>query len=75
MKPLILVTNDDGVNAPGIAALVEMVRPLGRVIVVAPEEGNSGMSHAITIKTPLRLKRIKEEDDLAIYSCNGTPAV
>ena len=74
MKPLILVTNDDGVNAPGIAALVEMVRPLGRVIVVAPEEGNSGMSHAITIKVPLRLKKIKEEQDLVIYSCSGTPA-
>lgn len=74
MKPLILVTNDDGVKAPGIAALVEMVRPLGRVVVVAPEEGNSGMSHAITIKTPLRLRKIKEEEDLVIYSCNGTPA-
>ncbi len=74
MKPLILVTNDDGVKAPGIAALVEMVRPLGRVVVVAPDEGNSGMSHAITIKTPLRLKKIQEEEGLVIYSCNGTPA-
>ncbi|SDC43493.1 5'/3'-nucleotidase SurE [Williamwhitmania taraxaci] len=74
MKPLILVTNDDGVNAPGIAALVEMVRPLGRVIVVAPEEGNSGMSHAITIKVPLRLTKVKEEEGLVIYSCSGTPA-
>ena len=74
MKPFILVTNDDGVKAPGIAALVEMVRPLGRVVVVAPEEGNSGMSHAITIKVPLRLTKIKEEEGLAIYSCSGTPA-
>ena len=74
MMPLILVTNDDGVQAPGIQALMEMVRPLGRVLVVAPEEGNSGMSHAITIKTPLRLKKIKEEKNLLVYSCNGTPA-
>ena len=55
-RPTILVTNDDGFRAAGIEALVEMVKPFGNVVVVAPEEGHSGMSHAITIKTPLRLK-------------------
>ena len=45
MMPLIFITNDDGVQAPGIQALIEMVKPYGRVLVVAPEVGNSGMSH------------------------------
>ncbi len=72
-RPVILVTNDDGFRASGIEALIEMVKPFGRVIVVAPEEGNSGMSHAITIKTPLRLKRRKRADDVELYSVNGTP--
>ncbi|RPH34524.1 MAG: 5'/3'-nucleotidase SurE [Bacteroidales bacterium] len=72
-KPIILVTNDDGFRAKGIEALIEMVKPFGRVIAVAPDEGNSGMSHAITIKTPLRLKRRKRTDDVELYSVNGTP--
>jgi 5'-nucleotidase len=72
-RPVILVTNDDGFRAKGIEALIEMVKPYGRVIAVAPEEGNSGMSHAITIKTPLRLKKRKRTDDVELYSVNGTP--
>lgn len=71
--PLILVTNDDGVHAPGIKNLIETIRPLGNVIVVAPDEGRSGMSHAITIKFPLRIQKIKEEEGLTVYSCSGTP--
>ena len=69
-KPLILISNDDGVNAPGLRALIEMVRPLGDLFVVAPMEPQSGMSHAITVKTPLRLKLISETDGLTVYSCN-----
>jgi len=72
-RPVILVTNDDGYKASGFEALLEMVKPFGRIIAVAPEEGNSGMSHAITIKTPLRLKRRKRDDDVELYSVNGTP--
>lgn len=72
--PVIFVTNDDGVNARGIKALIEAVRPFGKIVVVAPTEGQSGMGHAITIKVPLRLKKVHEEDNLLIYSCNGTPA-
>jgi len=71
--PLILVTNDDGVHAPGIKNLIEAVRPLGILVVVAPDEGRSGQSHAITIKTPLRVYKLKEEEGYTLYSCNGTP--
>jgi 5'-nucleotidase len=73
-KPLILVTNDDGVHAPGLKALIEIARDIGDVIVVAPDEGRSGMSHAITIKYPLRLNKISQEEDMVIYSCSGHPA-
>jgi 5'-nucleotidase len=73
-KPLILVTNDDGIHAPGLKALTELARKIGDVVVVAPDEGRSGMSHAITIKYPLRLNKIKDEGNLAIYSCSGHPA-
>jgi 5'-nucleotidase len=72
-KPLILVTNDDGVNAKGIAALVEIVKPFGEIVVVAPLHGNSGMSHAITVKVPIRYKKIKEVDNVTVYGCSGTP--
>lgn len=72
-QPVILVTNDDGYKAAGLEALVEMVKPFGKVVVVAPEEGHSGMSHAITIKVPLRLKQRKRDDDVTFYTVNGTP--
>jgi len=72
-KPLILVTNDDGLEAKGLRELVEVVKPLGRVVVVAPSEAQSGMSHAITVKSPLRMKKMREETDLLMYKCNGTP--
>lgn len=70
---LILVTNDDGFSAEGIKALTEVAREFGRVMVVAPFEGQSGMSHAITVKFPLRLHKLSETDGVEIYACNGTP--
>jgi 5'-nucleotidase len=73
VKPLILVTNDDGLEAKGLKELIEVVKPLGRVMVVAPSEAQSGMSHAITVKNPLRVKKMREEPDLLMYKCNGTP--
>ncbi len=73
-KPLILVTNDDGIYAPGLKTLIEIAGKLGDVIAIAPDEGRSGMSHAITIKYPLRIKKLREEDGLQFYSCSGTPA-
>ncbi len=72
-KPLILIANDDGVDAKGIAALIEMVKPYGRLVVVAPEVSNSGMSHALTFEQPLRLRMVSKSDDISIYACNGTP--
>jgi 5'-nucleotidase len=58
-EKLILVTNDDGVEAKGLKSLIEMVREFGKVIVVAPEESQSGMSHAITTKFPIRVRTVK----------------
>lgn len=73
-KPLILVTNDDSVKAPGIRALIGYLRPLGRVVVVAPDRPQSGTAHAVTIAHPLRLDLVHREEDYEEYSCNGTPA-
>lgn len=73
-KPLILVTNDDGVKAPGIRALIRYIRPFGRVIVVAPDRPQSGTAHAVTIAHPLRLEQLDSAEDYEEYSCNGTPA-
>ncbi|MFK7809114.1 MAG: 5'/3'-nucleotidase SurE [Saprospiraceae bacterium] len=72
-KPLILVTNDDGITAKGIAMLVEIVRPLGEVIVVAPDSPQSGQGHAITIKDPLRLQAYSQFEGITAYGCSGTP--
>jgi 5'-nucleotidase len=68
-KPLILVTNDDGYDAPGIAALVKAVEPLGRVLVVAPDREQSGAGHALTLDRPLRVYRVAE----GRYRVTGTP--
>jgi 5'-nucleotidase len=72
-KKFILISNDDGVYAKGLSELIEVAKQFGRIMVVAPEKGESGMSHAITIKNPLRITKIKEEEDLQIFSLNGTP--
>ncbi|GHT24936.1 5'-nucleotidase SurE [Bacteroidia bacterium] len=73
MKPLILLTNDDGYRAGGIKALTQVARQLGDVLVVAPVDGQSGMSHAMTVKVPLRIEKHTEEEGLTVYTCNGTP--
>lgn len=73
-KPLILVTNDDGVTAPGLRALVDAVKPLGKILVVAPDKPQSGMGHAITIGSPLRLNKVDIfEEGIEAYECSGTP--
>ncbi len=72
-KPLILVTNDDGVTAPGIKMLVEIAQELGDVVVVAPDSPQSGMGHAITLNTPLRIHRTRAFPDIEAYECSGTP--
>ncbi len=74
MRQRILISNDDGVNARGLAALIEVAVEFGDVTVVAPEAAMSGMSHAITMNTPIFLRTIKQSNELSIYACNGTPA-
>ena len=73
-KPLILITNDDSLKAPGIRALIEFIRPFGRIVTVAPDRPQSGTAHAVTIAHPLRLELMTREQDYEEYSCNGTPA-
>lgn len=73
-KPIILVTNDDDITAPGIHALVDAVKALGKVIVVAPDRAQSGKGHAITIGVPLRMNKVNLfGDDIEAYQCSGTP--
>ncbi len=72
-KPLILITNDDGVMAPGIRHLIKYMLELGDVVVVAPDKPQSGMGHAVTMTVPLRLEKIHIEGDHDEYSCSGTP--
>lgn len=72
-KPLILVTNDDGIDAPGMRFLIEIMREIGEVFVVASETPQSGMGHAITIRTPLMLRKISENGIYTEYVTNGTP--
>lgn len=72
-KPVILITNDDGVTAPGIKNLVEAVKDLGQIYVVAPDKPQSGMGHAITIGHPLRLHKINSSENVETWSCTGTP--
>ncbi|GAA4463664.1 5'/3'-nucleotidase SurE [Nemorincola caseinilytica] len=73
-EPIILITNDDGITAPGIKALVDAVRGLGRIVVVAPDSPQSGMGHAITIGHPLRLNKVDVFDGIDAWQCSGTPA-
>lgn len=72
-RPLILVVNDDGYEAKGLKNLIEVAEKFGEVLVVAPDGPRSGMSHAITMHIPLRIKKISEQQGLSIYTTNGTP--
>ncbi|WP_114779266.1 5'/3'-nucleotidase SurE [Botryobacter ruber] len=75
-KPLILVSNDDGITSPGIRTLVEVALKIGEVVVVAPDSPQSGMGHAITIGNTLRLDKSIAFADINVeaYECSGTPA-
>ena len=72
-RPLILVTNDDGVTAPGIRALVEMAKEFGEVYVVAPDSPQSGMGHAVTLNSTLFCDEIEVDEEVKEYACSGTP--
>lgn len=72
-KPLILVTNDDGITAPGIRKLIEIMNEIGEVIVVAPDSPQSGKGHAITINSTLMVEEIKMSGEQRDFACSGTP--
>jgi 5'-nucleotidase len=73
-SPLILLTNDDGIRAGGLRALVDIAKPFGQLLVVAPEETQSAQSHAVTSKLPLRLRRVDDYcGGIDAYACSGTP--
>lgn len=72
-RPLILVTNDDGIVAPGIRALVDVAQQIGDVVVVAPDSPQSGKGHAITIHEPLRLKKVNPFPGIEAWETSGTP--
>lgn len=70
----ILITNDDGIAAPGIKALTEVMHELGEIFIIAPDSAQSGMGHAITINSTLELKHIPGFlGSQNAYSCSGTP--
>jgi len=72
-RPNILVVNDDGITAPGIRNLIEAVKEIGNVVVVAPDGPQSGMGHAITIGKPLRFTKVDLYEGVEMYKCSGTP--
>lgn len=72
-KPLIFISNDDGYQASGIKQLIEMLHPLGQILVMAPDSARSGSSMALTPSKPVTYSKIREEEDLVVYSCTGTP--
>lgn len=72
-RPLILISNDDGITSPGISTLVETMLELGDVIVVAPDKPQSAMGHAITINQPIRITKVELFQGVESWQCSGTP--
>src|SRR3990172_1259495 len=73
-RPKILLSNDDGINAPGLAALYSEIIKIGDVKVVAPDSEKSAVGHAITLSDPLRVWDFKKNGEFFGYAVNGTPA-
>lgn len=72
-KPLIFVTNDDGIFSKGLRSLVEVVSTFGDIVIIAPDKPQSGMGHAITLHQPLRLNKVQVFNNQESYTCSGTP--
>lgn len=72
-RKVILISNDDGIEAPGIHRLVECVEGLGEIYVVAPDSGRSGQSSAMTVNAPLRITEHETYRGARMFSVNGTP--
>ena len=73
MRPVILVTNDDGIYAKGVHELIRSLKHIGDVVCVCPESPQSGMGMALTVNSPLRVKRLEDYEDTPMYKVNGTP--
>lgn len=72
-KPLIFITNDDGISSKGIRSMVDAVRDLGDIVLIAPDSPQSGMGHAITIHDPIRMELSDLHPGIEAFSCSGTP--
>ncbi|MFQ3579409.1 MAG: 5'/3'-nucleotidase SurE [Bacteroidales bacterium] len=70
---IILVTNDDGINAKGFRTLLEIIKDYGRVIAISTDVSKSGMSHSLTLRTPLRMKVHNDSEKFTLLYLNGTP--
>ncbi len=73
-KLLILISNDDGIHAPGINALAEEIKKIGDVVIVAPDKQQSAVGHAITMNSPLRVQKVDKQGAFFGYAVDGTPA-
>lgn len=73
-KPLILISNDDGVSAKGLNELIRFVQPLGEIVVMAPDSARSGSGCALSVTQPVYYELVRQEPGLKVYSCSGTPA-
>lgn len=72
-RPLILVSNDDGITAKGISELIKFLRPLGEIVVMAPDMPRSGTACSLTVKEPIHYQLLRKEVGLTVYKCSGTP--
>ena len=72
-KPLILISNDDGVISKGISALIRFLRPLGDIVVMAPDSPRSGVGCAVSINEPVQFQMVRKDVGLLVYKCSGTP--
>lgn len=74
MRPYLLLSNDDGIQAPGLRFLIETLRPYADLLVMAPDSPRSGFSCSITSAHPIHFNKLREEEGLTLCSCSGTPA-
>lgn len=72
-RPLILISNDDGVAAKGLKTLIEVATEFGDVVVMAPEHNSSGKSQSLTTDRPLRVRQVSENERISVFACDGTP--
>ena len=74
-RPLILISNDDGVIAKGISELIKFLRPLGEIVVMAPDAPRSGNASALTVTEPIHYQLVRKDVGLTIYKCSGSPVL